>query len=181
VIITISRQYGAGGSEVARRVAERLGWRVADNEFIERVAVRAGLTPEEVAQREERAPGFLDRLAWALTTASAEMTLASGGALAELEEPQLVRVTESVVAEIAREGRVVLVGRGAAAVLASQERTIHVQVVAPVPIRVQRIAGRLGVSLDEAKRKLTRPTPAGRATIGSTMGATGPIPSTTTS
>ena len=154
MIITISRQYGAGGSEVARRVAERLGWRVADNEFIERVAVRAGLTPEEVTQREERAPGFLDRLAWALTTASAEMTLASGGALAELEEPQLVRVTESVVAEIAREGRVVLVGRGAAAVLASQERTIHVQVVAPVPIRVQRIAGRLGVSLDEAKRKL---------------------------
>lgn len=154
MIITISRQYGAGGADVARRVADRLGWRMVDNEFIERVAARAGLTPQQVAEREERAPGFLDRLAWALTTASAEMALASGGALAELEEPHLVRITESVVAELAREGRVVLVGRGAAAVLASQERTIHVQVVAPVPIRVQRIAGRLGISLDEARKAL---------------------------
>ena len=154
MIITISRQYGAGGADVARRVAERLGWRVVDNEFIERVAARAGLTPQEVAEREERAPGFLDRLAWALTAASAEMTLASGETLAKIEEPQLVRITESVVAEIAREGRAVLVGRGAAAVLASQERTVHVLVVAPVPIRVERIAGRLGCSLEEARRKL---------------------------
>lgn len=154
MIITISRQYGAGGAEVARRVAERLGWRVVDNEFIERVAARAGLTPQEVAEREERAPGFLDRLAWALTAASAEMTLASGETLAKIEEPQLVRITESVVAEIAREGRAVLVGRGAAAVLASQERTVHVLVVAPVPIRVERIAGRLGCPVEEARRKL---------------------------
>ena len=154
MIITISRQYGAGGAEVARRVAERLGWRVVDNEFIQRVASRAGLTPEQVAEREERAPGFLERLAWALTTSSAEMTLASGDTLAELEEPQLVRITESVVGELAREGRVVLVGRGAAAVLASQERTIHVQVVAPVPIRAQRIAGRLGLPMDEARRRV---------------------------
>jgi len=154
MIITISRQYGAGGADVARRVAERLGWRVVDNEFIERVAARAGLTPQEVAEREERAPGFLDRLAWALTAASAEMTLASGETLAKIEEPQLVRITESVVAEIAREGRAVLVGRGAAAVLASQERTVHVLVVAPVPIRVERIAGRLGCSMEEARRTL---------------------------
>ena len=64
----------------------------------------------------------------------------------------MVRVTESVVAEIAREGRVVLVGRGAAAILGERERTLHVQVVAPVGIRVERIAGRLGVPLDEAKK-----------------------------
>jgi cytidylate kinase len=154
MIITISRQYGSGGAEVARRVADRLGWRVVDNEFIERVAARAGLTPAEVAEREERAPGFLDRLAWALTAASAEMTLASGETLAKIEEPQLVRITESVVAEIAREGRAVLVGRGAAAVLQSQERTVHVLMVAPVPIRVERIAGRLGCTLEEARKQL---------------------------
>jgi CMP/dCMP kinase len=154
MIITVSRQYGAGGAEVARRVADRLGWKVVDNEFLERVAMRAGLTPQEVAEREERAPGFLDRLAWALTAASAEMTLASGETLAKIEEPQLVRITESVVAEIAREGRAVLVGRGAAAVLASQERAVHVLVVAPVPIRVERIAGRLGCAMEEARRKL---------------------------
>jgi cytidylate kinase len=154
MIITISRQYGAGGAEIARRVADRLDWRVVDNEFVERVASRAGLTPAEVAEREERAPGFMDRLAWALTSASAELTLASGDALAKLEEPQLVRVTESVVAELAREGRVVLVGRGAAAVLGEQEGAIHLQVVAPMPVRLERIAGRLGCNVETARRQI---------------------------
>ena len=37
MLVTISRQYGAGGSEVARRVADALGWRLVDNELVERV------------------------------------------------------------------------------------------------------------------------------------------------
>ncbi len=152
MIITISRQLGAGGAEVARRVADRLQWRVADNEFVERVAARAGLTPHEVAVREERVPNFIERLAWALASASAELAVPTGATMEGLSEPLMVRVTEQVVAEIAREGRVVLVGRSAAAILGEEERTLHVQVVAPVKIRAERIAGRLNVPLDEAKK-----------------------------
>jgi len=51
MVITISRQYGAGGSEVARLVAARLGWSVVDNEIIDRVAERANLSPVEHAVR----------------------------------------------------------------------------------------------------------------------------------
>ena len=152
MIITISRQLGAGGAEVARRVADRLQWRVADNEFVERVAARAGLTPHEVADREERVPNFIERLAWALASASAELAVPTGATMEGLSEPLMVRVTEQVVAEIAREGRVVLVGRSAAAILGEEERTLHVQVVAPVKIRAERIAGRLNVPLHEAKK-----------------------------
>ena len=152
MIITLSRQFGAGGADVAKRVADRLQWRVADNEFVDRVAARAGLTPDEVAVREERVPNFLERLAWALASASAELAVPTGATMEGLSEPLMVRVTESVVAEIAREGRVVLVGRGAAAILGERERTLHVQVVAPVGIRIERIAGRLGVPLDDAKK-----------------------------
>jgi len=154
MIITISRQFGAGGAEVARRVADRLQWRVADNEFVDRVAARAGLTPDEVAVREERVPNFMERLAWALASASAELAVPTGATMEGLSEPLMVRVTESVVAEIAREGRVVLVGRGAAAVLGERERTLHVQVVAPVGIRAERIAGRLNVTVEEARRQI---------------------------
>ena len=154
MIITISRQFGAGGAEVAKRVADRLQWRVADNEFVERVAARAGLTPDEVAVREERVPNFLERLAWALASASAELAVPTGATMEGLSEPLMVRVTESVVGEIAREGRVVLVGRGAAAILGERERTLHVQVVAPLGVRIERIAGRLEVPLDEAKKRV---------------------------
>ncbi len=154
MIITISRQFGAGGAEVAKRVADRLHWRVADNEFVERVAARAGLTPDQVAVREERVPNFIERLAWALASASAELAVPTAATMEGLSEPLMVQVTESVVAEIAREGRVVLVGRGAAAILGEQERTLHVQVVAPLGIRAERIAGRLGITVEQARKKI---------------------------
>ncbi|MGH7671511.1 MAG: AAA family ATPase, partial [Gemmatimonadales bacterium] len=61
-LITVTRQYGSGGSDIARLVAKALGWTLLDTEFVDQVARLAGLPPEEVAQREERAPGLLERL-----------------------------------------------------------------------------------------------------------------------
>src|SRR5512138_659188 len=115
MLITISRQYGAGGSEVARRVAAALGWRVVDNELVEQVAARAGLPPERVAEREERVSTFVERLARSLAAATPEVfpPPESAGTAQDLAEADLVRITETVVAEVAAQGRVVLVGRAA--------------------------------------------------------------------
>src|SRR5260370_7344445 len=78
-VITITRQYASGGSEVARLVAAELRWDVIDNEFVDEVARRAGLPPDAVAQREERAPGLLERLASTLAAGSPEMLIATAG------------------------------------------------------------------------------------------------------
>src|SRR2546430_16333559 len=77
-VITVTRQYGSGGSDIARLVAERLGWQLVDNQFVEEVARRAGVPPDEVAQREERAPGLLERLARTLAGAPPEKVIAPG-------------------------------------------------------------------------------------------------------
>ena len=152
MLITISRQYGAGGSEVAARVASTLGWRVVDNELVERVAARAGLTPEDVAQREERVSTFIERLARTVVAATPELVVPpeAGGTAPSLSEADLVRLTERVVEEAAAEGRVVLVGRAAPAVLARERDAIHVKVVAPRDWRIRVIAQRLGMPLEEA-------------------------------
>jgi CMP/dCMP kinase len=154
MLITISRQYGAGGSQVAQRVAERLGWRVVDNELIERVAAEAGLAPEDVARREERVPGFVQRLAQALVAGTPEAGPGPAIAvpLSSLAEPDLVRVTERVVAQVAAEGKVVLVGRAATAVLATEREALHVRVVASRAYRIRVAAERLAVSEEEAAR-----------------------------
>jgi cytidylate kinase len=162
MIITISRQYGAGGSEVARRVAAALGWRVVDNELIDRVAERAGLPPEEVARREERAPGFVERLALALTRSAPECFPAPAERVPEPEEATLLRVTENVVAEIAAEGRVVVVGRAAPAVLRGQHDALHVKLVAPVPFRIRTAVERLGIE-PKAAEKILQDTDSSRA------------------
>ena len=152
MLITISRQFGAGGSEVARQVAEALGWRVVDNELVEEVASLAGLPPEAVAEREERAASFAERLARTLAASAPELLPppVPGGTVPELQEADLVRLTERVVAEAASKGRLVLVGRAATAVLARERDCLHVRLVAPKAYRIAAAAARLGLDSEKA-------------------------------
>jgi len=99
-----------------------------------------------VAQREERAPGLLERLARTLAVASPEMFISSATApRVEQDEATIVKMTERVIAEAAAHGRIVLVGRGAQAVLAQRPDALHVYVVAPKPWRMKLAVERLGV------------------------------------
>lgn len=152
MIITISRQYAAGGGAVARQVAEALGWTLVDNELVERVAERAGLTPEEVASREERVPGFVERLASTLAHSAPELVTPSEREFDIPDELRLVRITESVVADMAAAGRLVMVGRAAPAVLTHTSDAMHLKVVAPVADRIRTAVERLGVDPRDAER-----------------------------
>lgn len=152
MLITISRQYGAGGSDVARRVADTLGWRLVDDELVERVAARTGISAEEMAGLEERSPSFLERLAQVLATSTPELFAPSTGTVPELSGATLVRITEAVVEEAARAGRVVLVGRAAPAVLARERDALHVRLVASKAFRIRVAADRLGLDPKEAER-----------------------------
>ncbi len=154
MLITISRQYGAGGSEVARLVAERLGWQVVDNEIVDLVARRAGLTREEVASQDERVPGFVERLAHALAASSQEYAVPELGVAVRTEEPALVRITELVVKEVAAEGRVVLVGRAAPAVIGQVPGALHVKLVAPRSFRIRVAMEAEGLDARTAERRL---------------------------
>ncbi len=156
-VITVTRQYASGGSETARLVAEALGWEVIDNEFVEAVARRAGLPPEEVAQHDERAPGLLERVARALAIGSPEMFMTATAAPprpVERDEATIVKMTERVIAEAAAHGRIVLVGRGAQAVLAQRAPpdALHVYVVASKPWRMRLAVERLGVPAATVER-----------------------------
>ncbi len=71
-IITISRLYGSGGSEVAAHVAQELGWSLLDNGVIDQVAARLGITRAQVAAREERVPSLVQRISDALALGSQE-------------------------------------------------------------------------------------------------------------
>jgi len=162
MIVTVSRQIGAGGSEIASRVAAALKFRLVDNELIDRVALQVGLSRTQVANREERAPGFLERLVRALSRSVPELQSTPADRPPEPEEKSLVAATEKVVADLAAEGRVVLVGRAAPAVLSGTHDALHVKIVAPVPFRIGRIREADRVDEREAERRL-RESDANRA------------------
>jgi cytidylate kinase len=145
-VITITRQYGSGGSDIAQLVARALAWTVIDNQFVDEVARLAGLPTDEVAQREERAPGLLERLARTLAVASPELFITTAAVpRVEEDEATIVQLTERIIREAASHGRVVLVGRGAQALLAQRPDALHVYVVASKPWRMKLAVERLGV------------------------------------
>jgi cytidylate kinase len=154
-LITITRQYASGGSDIAQLVAKQLGWTVIDNEFVDEVARRAGLPRAEVAQREERTPGLLERLARTLAAASPELFITEAAvSAAERDEAAIHKMTERIILEAASEGRAVVVGRGAQALLAKRPDALHVYVVASKPWRMKLAVEKLGVDSSAAEKVL---------------------------
>ncbi len=154
MFITISRQYAAGGSQVAALVAEKLGWAVVDNAFIDEIASRTGYARDDVESLEERVPSFLERLAQSSALSFPDVLTSTPGVIAEPEQLKLARITRQLVLDLGRRNRMVFVGRAAAAVLARERDALHVRLVASVPFRIRQAIEGLGVPEDEAARIL---------------------------
>ncbi|MGD8726315.1 MAG: cytidylate kinase-like family protein, partial [Gemmatimonadales bacterium] len=158
-VVTVSRQYAAGGSDIARMVSDRLGWPLIDNQFVERVAAQVGLPRQEVESREERVPSLIERLARALAISSPEAFIATAeppDARFGTEEA-LVRATESVIRQAVQdEPHLVMVGRGAQACLASRDDSLHVFIVAPRETRIATASCRLAVARSKAEDTVDR-------------------------
>jgi CMP/dCMP kinase len=153
-VITISRMFGSGGSEVAELVASALGWTLLDDAVIDAVASRLGVARAEVKEREERVPSLAERLVDTLSLASPELAPTTTAGLTPTET-QLVEVTHHVIEEVVHAGPAVLVGRGAQCVLAEREDALHVFCHAPHAALVRRTVERLGLSPAEAERRVT--------------------------
>jgi cytidylate kinase len=125
-VITISRMYGSGGSEVAERVATALGWTLFDNAMVDAIAERSGLTRAEVTAQDERVPSLLERLASALSLGSPEVMPPVPEGPIETTEERIVAVTKRVIDDVTRAGPAVFVGRGAQCLLAERTDALHV-------------------------------------------------------
>lgn len=150
--ITVTRLFGSGGSEVARRVAESLGWRLVDNAFIDSIARGLHATPAVVEAIDERAPSLAERLADALALGGGEVVSASLATPMPPTEQRVADVTRQVIAEAIARGPVVLVGRGAQAYLAERTDVLHVNCYAPHESLVERVMSRDGLSQEEADK-----------------------------
>ena len=153
-IVTVSRQYGSGGSEVAERVARALGWKLYDNAVVEEVASRLRMTPAEVSAREERVPSLVERMASAMALGVPEMMPMVGDLAAQPSEERMVAMTRRVIEDAVRAGPAVLVGRGAQCMLASRADALHVYCYAPFEELVRYTVEVMGVPFGEAGRKV---------------------------
>jgi CMP/dCMP kinase len=149
--ITVTRLFGSGGSEVARRVAEALGWRLLDSAFISGIASGLRATPTDVQAIDERAPSLAERIADALALGGGEVMSASLATPMPPTEQRIAEVTREVIERTVARGPVVVVGRGAQAYLAQRDDVLHVHCYAPQDALVERTMMRESITREKAE------------------------------
>jgi cytidylate kinase len=162
-VITIGRQFGAGGASVGRMLATRLKTDFLDSQIIDEVAHRLELPKEEVEAEDEQPGSLLARLLVALGSASTEPLIPSESAAwtppnaAPTFDTRkaVLQITQHVIEQAARVGNVVIVGRGGAYILSKHPDALHIFLRASEAVRVKAIKARFDIaSDDEARRRL---------------------------
>ncbi|TET98671.1 MAG: cytidylate kinase-like family protein [Dehalococcoidia bacterium] len=152
-VISISRSLGAGGEEIGRTVAKKLGFRYADQEIVIRAAEKAGVSPESAAQA-EHTPGLIARILESIGSTPDPVGWSSHAALPSHALPAYEGLFERVIRETANRGNVVIVAHGASFPLAGTSGLLRVLVTASPRVRVQRLAGETNLEAAEARKAI---------------------------
>jgi len=178
-VVTFSGAMGSGAMEIASLAAGRLGLDYVDREILARAAQSLGVSVAAVEHHDERIAtlgervasllrNFLERSAMAggdpalgpeglgilLSRTYAE---AAGGRPDEPVEPderRYVHTMTGVIEALAESGNVVLLGRGSPVILRDRPSSLHVLTRAPCDLRVERVARREEISMEEARRRV---------------------------
>jgi cytidylate kinase len=137
-IITLEREYGSGGGEIAEQVAARLGWKLWDQLLTEEIARRLDCDCHAVKEHEEKRDPVYYRLLKAFMRGSFEGSL--NAPRLKMVDTECVReVVQKLLPEIADAGNCVIVGRGSAYYLGKRTDAFHVFVYASFQERVRRL------------------------------------------
>jgi cytidylate kinase len=137
-IITVEREYGSGGGEIAQLLAERLGWKLWDQLLTEEIARLAQCPKAVVAVREERNDPLYYRLFKSFLRGSYEGSI-NAHKLKLVDSESILRITERVVRQAASVGNCVIVGRGSQHFLENRSDTLRVFLYAPKEDKVRRL------------------------------------------
>ena len=161
-VVTIGRQFGAGGSTVGKMLAAELHIDLLESRIIDEVAHRLQLPKEEVEAEDEQPGSLLSRLLVALGSASSEPLIPPEATAwsppnadpAFDTRKAVLQITQHVIQEAARAGNVVIIGRGGAYLLHDFPDALHVFLGASKSVRVKTIMERLKITSEEEARKL---------------------------
>ncbi len=137
-IITVEREYGSGGALIARRLAEKLGWKLWDEELTAEIARLAKVDHKAAKQCDERVDPLIYRLFRVFARGSYERALPIEGS-SSFDTDQMVEMLRKVVVDVASRGNCVIVGRGAPYILRDNPHAFHVFIYASREEKIRRI------------------------------------------
>lgn len=148
-IITIEREYGCGGGEIAQLVAKRLDWKLWDQRLTEEIARLANCPKAVVEAREERNDPLYYRLFKSFMRGSYEGSI-NAPKLNLVDSETILQITKRVVEQAAQEGNCVIVGRGSQQFLKDRPNALRIFLYAPRENKIRRLLAR-GKSEQEAQ------------------------------
>jgi CMP/dCMP kinase len=159
-VVTISRQYGCGGIDVAKRVCEILDYSFFDKGLMAEVAGQVGLSERDVVDLSEdnyNVKGFWERLfgrgprtVYEYETGRADTSDVAVLTAEKLDESQCILFVRSTIRAAYQRGNVVILGRGAQAILRDMPGVLHVRLTAPEGARVRRVEARENLTFSQA-------------------------------
>lgn len=159
-VVSVSRQVGAAGEEVARAVAAKLDFRLIDYQVIQDAAREAGVSPETVSEA-EHTPSLVTRLLEALARNPSMPVTAWADPVPMATNPLYTstdyrKFVEDVIRQTADQGECVIVGHAAQVILRDRFDTVRVLVTGSTRMRAGRVRTGMGVDEKEALRIIER-------------------------
>ena len=152
--ITISREYGSGGGEIATRLAKHLQWQLIDHEIVERVAIEMGTSLGAAEAHDERTEGILARTFKNLQSLQPSYMVGASSETFLRNEETYLKTVSRIVHAAAAQGHVVIVGRGSQMLLAQQRDVLHVRIIAPFEKRIDYVMKREGIDRPSAELRI---------------------------
>ena len=153
-VITFSSSFGSGGSTVARRVADKLGWNLHNRAIPVEVASRLSVPLEAALANDEASVSRLGRI---LAKYSVQLASASAGNIPAdvfVREESFKEHSESILRDLAASSNCVIVGRAAAIVIGKTDASFHVRLDGDRNVRVVQAADALNISIEESTKRL---------------------------
>jgi cytidylate kinase len=171
--LVIEREIGSGAGAIARRLSERLGWKLYDQAFTEEIAKMANVPPKACQGHEERVDSWLYRLAKVFWRGSHERSLTVPD-VEIVDADCLISLSQTVAEKLAEQGQCVIVGRAAPYFLRNRADTFSVFLYAPREFRYRRLLAELK-NEEEALDRLDHVDEERRAFIKHYFGADWPV------
>jgi len=143
-LITVSREFGAGGSDLAAELGRRLDWPVLDREIVHRVAEQLRLDERTVQHFDEHPPSLLARIATVLIVSQPDIYSFPSDSDCPSHDAIAV-ATRRVIETMAASGPLIVVGHGAQCIFAGRPDALHVRLVAPLGARLSRVTRRMAI------------------------------------
>lgn len=155
-VLTVSREFGSGGGQIAQRVSQLLGWSLLDRVLIQKIASATRVDPKLVQRFDEKTDSWIHRISRRSLWHGAFEGVAAVDEMDYMDAETMAMLARNLILEAAEKGNCVVVGRGSQCVLQDNPQAFHVFVYAPWEQRVARSRTRLldGIDVETEVRRI---------------------------